>query len=225
MSELDNRARKGVVGTLLSLAVLIFLPAWSLSFWQGWLVLAIVTICVGAITAYFLKHDPALVARRMDVGPKAEKENRQRTIQTLSSVSLFALLVVPGLDHHFGWSQVPLPTVLAADAALIAGFALVFAVFKTNCYASAIVEVAADQKVISSGPYAAVRHPMYAGAVLLFVGTPLALGSYWGLIASIPMLATLVARLLDEERVLVKELPGYAEYRTRVRSRLVPGLW
>src|SRR5262249_37450741 len=157
-------------------AIVIFLPAWSLAYWQGWLVLASVAVSVAAITAYFLKNDPELLARRMQGGPGAEKEKRQRTIQTLSSVSLLALLVVPGLDPHFGWSSVPVPIVIVGDAMLIAGFAAIFVVFKTNSYASGIVEVAADQKVISSGPYAVVRHPMYAAAILLFVGTPLALG-------------------------------------------------
>jgi protein-S-isoprenylcysteine O-methyltransferase Ste14 len=140
-------------------------------------------------------------------------------------VVVAAFLVLPGLDHRFGWSQVPLPLVVLGHLLVVAGFAVVWAVFRANSFGSSIVEVMPGQRVVDTGPYAVVRHPMYAGGLLLFLGTGLALGSWWGTLLVVPITAGLVARLLHEERFLAERLDGYASYQQRLRWRLVPGLW
>jgi protein-S-isoprenylcysteine O-methyltransferase Ste14 len=174
---------------------------------------------------YFARHDPALVARRMEAGPKAEKEPRQKLILMCATVTLITLYVVCGLDHRFGWSSVPSWLVLIADALVILGAYGFLITFRENSYAASTVTVEAGQPVISSGPYAAVRHPMYTAAVILYVATPVALASWWGLLPAAVLTAVIVWRLIDEEKYLVQRLAGYAEYRRRVTTRLVPGLW
>jgi protein-S-isoprenylcysteine O-methyltransferase Ste14 len=177
-----------------------------------------------AITWYLQRNDPELLRRRLAAGPRAEKERRQQIIQVLASSAFIGLLVVPGFDHRFGWSVVPLALVAAGDL-LVVLFWVVFLTFRENSYASAIIETAEGQPVISTGPYAIVRHPMYAGALLMLLGTPLALASLWALVCFAVMLAVIVWRLLEEERLLSRDLPGYDAYRSRVRYRLVPLLW
>jgi protein-S-isoprenylcysteine O-methyltransferase Ste14 len=206
-------------------AAIIFLPAGTLDYWQGWVYLGIFVACCALITAALLKLDPALVARRLEVGPKAEHEPAQKRIQWVASLCLLALYIVSALDHGQGWSVVPTSVVLIGDLLTVLGFAAMYRVFRENSYAAAIVTVEAGQRVISTGPYAWVRHPMYAGALLLFLGTPLALGSWWGLAVYIPSVAILVARLRDEEQFLTRNLPGYDDYCRRVRFRLMPGVW
>ena len=223
--SLGRRALTGTLKFAVALAVLIFLPAGSLGYWQGWVFWANFCACVAAVTLYFLKRDPALVERRLNAGPGAEREASQKPIQLAASVVFGATFVVSALDYRFGWSDVPQSAVAAGNALVVLGFLSVFAVFRENSFASAIIEVGKGQKVVSTGPYALVRHPMYAGALLLFVGSPLALGSWWGLLLIVPMTAILIVRLLDEERYLVRNLPGYEAYCAKVRYRLVPGVW
>jgi protein-S-isoprenylcysteine O-methyltransferase Ste14 len=161
----------------------------------------------------------------MSGGPLAEKRPVQRFIMWCTSAGFVALLVVPGLDHRFGWSVVPAGAVVVGDLLVAIGFYLIHRVYRENTFSSATIEVAEHQKVISTGPYAVVRHPMYASASLYLLATPLALGSYWGFVPVVAMLPFLIWRLLDEERFLADNLPGYAEYRTRVPRRLVPFVW
>jgi protein-S-isoprenylcysteine O-methyltransferase Ste14 len=142
-----------------------------------------------------------------------------------ASLGFIALLVVPALDFRFGWSVVPLGGVVVGEVLFVLGFGFIGRVYRENTFTSATIEVAQDQRVISTGPYAVVRHPMYASALLYLVGTPLALGSYWGLVALLGMLPFLIWRLLDEERLLATELPGYTHYQRKVPFRLVPGVW
>ena len=139
--------------------------------------------------------------------------------------SFLLILIVPALDHRYGWSVVSPYVNAIGDVLIVAGFYIVFLVFKENTYASALIEVDTDQKVIATGPYAWVRHPMYIGAFILLLGMPLALGSWWGILAVVPITAAIVYRLLDEERFLAKNLPGYLEYEQKVRYRLVPFVW
>jgi protein-S-isoprenylcysteine O-methyltransferase Ste14 len=141
------------------------------------------------------------------------------------SVAFVALLVVPALDRRFGWSSVPPFVVFSGDLLVAAGFYIIFLVYRENTYTSATIEIAEGQKVVSTGPYAFVRHPMYAGGLLYLAATPLALGSYRGLVAFAALVPFLIWRLLDEEHLLDRELPGYSEYRRRVRHRLVPFVW
>jgi protein-S-isoprenylcysteine O-methyltransferase Ste14 len=161
----------------------------------------------------------------MGGGPTAEGRKAQKVIMLFASAGFISLLVVPALDFRFGWSQVPLVGVAAGDLLVAIGFAFVWRVYRENTFASATIQVAEGQSVISTGPYAIVRHPMYASSFLYLLGTPLALGSYWGLLGLVGMLPVLIWRLLDEEGLLARELPGYVEYQRKVRSRLVPGVW
>jgi protein-S-isoprenylcysteine O-methyltransferase Ste14 len=172
-----------------------------------------------------MKHDPALLERRMRGGPTAETRPTQKLIMLGASVGFVGLLVVPALDVRFGWSIVSPGVVVLGDALVIAGFYFISIVYRENTFTSATIEVAKDQKVISTGPYAVVRHPMYASALLYLLGTPLALRSYWGLVAFGAVLPFLLWRLLDEERFLSANLSGYTEYSQRVRHRLVPFVW
>jgi protein-S-isoprenylcysteine O-methyltransferase Ste14 len=142
-----------------------------------------------------------------------------------ASIGFVGVLVVPSFDHRFGWSSVPLYAIIAGDVLTALCFYITFLVYKENPFTSATVEIAPDQKVISTGPYAIVRHPMYAGGLLVFLGTPLALGSYWGLLASGAALPALIGRLLDEEKFLKESLPGYADYCREIRWRLIPGIF
>jgi protein-S-isoprenylcysteine O-methyltransferase Ste14 len=200
-------------------------PAWSLSFWQGWIYCLIFAGCQLGITLYFLRHDPALIERRMRGGPRAEKEPTQKTILAWTTIVAILMLLFPAFDHRFGWSHIPPSAVILADAAVVVGFAIVFLTFKANSYASAIIEVKPEQEVASDGPYAIVRHPMYAGATLVVLATPIALGSAWAIIPALAIVAGIVWRLLDEERLLSQNLSGYAEYCERTRYRLAPGVW
>ena len=209
----------------ITLALLIFVPAWSLTYWQGWLVWALFLICCGAITQYFLAHDRALIERRMVAGPTAEREPRQKLIQTFSSVLVMAIFLVSALDHGGGWSSVPPAAVLIGAALIVLGFAVMFQTFRDNSFAASIIQVDRGQRVVDTGLYARVRHPMYSGALVTFAGIPIALASWWGLVPAVLLGAAIVWRLIDEERFLARNLTGYEAYRSRVSARLVPGVW
>ncbi len=220
-----KRAYRGLLQFLIGVALLLFAPAWSFDYWEAWVFLGLVGLGCLIITVYFLKHDPRLVERRMEVGPVAEQEEAQRRIQAVASVLTCALLIIPAMDHRLHWSSVPLWAVLVADAALAVAFLLAFLVFRENSHAAGIVKVEADQRVISTGPYAIVRHPFYAAAVLAFVSAPVALGSWWGLAVVLPILGVIAVRLLHEERFLTENLAGYSSYCQEVRARLIPFVW
>jgi protein-S-isoprenylcysteine O-methyltransferase Ste14 len=223
--DLTKRAFAGFARFQIALALMIFLPAWSLHYWQGWLYWLLFGASCVVITLYFLRHDRALIERRMQAGPGAETEPRQKLILKFASVALIAMYIVSPLDHRFGWSFVPDWLVLVGDALVALGFYGFFLTFRQNAFAAATVRVESDQPVISTGLYAIVRHPMYTAALALFLGTPLALGSWWGLVPAALLLAALVWRLLDEESYLSRNLPGYTDYQRQVRTRLVPGIW
>jgi protein-S-isoprenylcysteine O-methyltransferase Ste14 len=222
---LARLALGGVARFQAVLAVLIFLPAWSVRFFEGWLYWLVFFACALALTLYFLKHDPGLIASRLKVGPRAEREASQKKIQAAGSVALCSMYITAGLDHRFQWSAVPLQVALGADVLVGLGYLLIFFVFKANSHASSIIEVKPDQQVISTGPYRWVRHPMYAGVILFVLASPLALGSLWALICAALLCFAMAVRLLAEERFLAINLPGYAAYRATTRYRLIPGIW
>ena len=225
---MDNLARKAVLGfiqLIAALGILLFAPAWTLYYWQAWLYLFIFAASAALITVYLWKKDPALLGRRVEAGPRAENEKSQKWIQLLASLFFLGEMIVPALDHRFSWSAIPISLVFAGDVLTALGFLVVFRVFKENTFTAATIVVAPDQRVISTGPYALVRHPMYSGALVMLFGTPLALGSWWGLMMFVPMLLTIGWRALEEERFLFKNLSGYREYCQTVRYRLVPFVW
>lgn len=206
-------------------ALLLFLCAGTPRYWQGWVYLTIFALASLLITLYLIKNDPELIKRRLRGGPIAEKRTAQKIIMFFASLGFVGLLVVPALDRRFGWSTVPLPFVILGDVLVVVGFYLVFVVYKENTYTSATIEIAENQTVISTGPYALVRHPMYASASLYLIGTPLALASYWGFLALAFLMPFLIWRLFDEEKFLATNLMGYAEYQKKVQYRLVPYVW
>jgi protein-S-isoprenylcysteine O-methyltransferase Ste14 len=207
------------------LALLLFLPAWSLHFWQAWIYWTLFSFAVLFLTLYFLKYDPALIERRMKAGPLAEQEKSQKIIQTIVVMLMCITFVIPGFDHRFHWSSVPTSAVMTADALVLVGFLIIFFVFKENSYAAGTVQVEAHQHVISTGPYRWVRHPMYVGAVFMFLATPVALGSFWALPPAFCLVGMIAIRLLEEEKYLTKNLCGYDAYRHKVRYRLIPYVW
>jgi protein-S-isoprenylcysteine O-methyltransferase Ste14 len=225
LSKLAVKTTLGFASLILFLAIALFAPAGTLRFWQAWLYLFLFASSSAAITIYLWKRDQALLSRRVSAGPVAEKTRAQQIIQLFASMGFLAILVVPSLDRRFSWSHVPLWIVLAGDLLVVLGFYIVFKVFCANTFTGATVEVTEQQTVISTGPYAFVRHPMYSGALIMLLGTPLALASWWGLIAFVLMVALIVLRLLDEEKLLLTNLPGYAEYVTKVKYRLLPPVW
>jgi protein-S-isoprenylcysteine O-methyltransferase Ste14 len=209
----------------LCLAVLLFAAAGTLAYWQGWLFLVAFIGSSVALGFYFVRHDPALIERRMKGGPSAEQEPAQKIIVALLMADMLLMILVPALDYRWHWSAVPAWLALLGNAGIVASFIIFFFVMKQNSYAAATVRVEAEQPVISTGLYGVVRHPMYSGALLLMVCMPLALGSSWSLLLLLPALPILAWRLIDEERVLTRDLPGYADYCRRVRYRLVPFVW
>jgi protein-S-isoprenylcysteine O-methyltransferase Ste14 len=222
---LKAQALLGLASLAAVVGLLVFVVAGTLRYPEAWVFVGTFFGASLAITLYLMKRDPALLARRVKAGPVAEQRPRQRVLQGLASCAFLAIIAVPALDHRRGWSHVPLPVVVAGDVLVAFGFVLVFLVFRANSYASAVIEVGAQQKVVDTGPYALVRHPMYAGALVLLAGIPLALGSFWGMLVLAPFVAVLAWRLLDEEALLVQQLPGYAAYRTKTRYRLIPFVW
>ena len=222
---LSARAFRGLAQFLVVVAIVLFAGAGTLEYWQGWAFLLVFGTATTLITVYFLRVDPGLIESRLRAGPAAETRRSQRVIQAFASVFFLALLLVPALDRRFGWSAVPPVLAVLGDATILLGLAIVFFVFRENSYTSATIEVRGGQKLVSTGPYRIVRHPMYAGALLLLVFTPLALGSFVGLVVFVPLLVVIVWRLVDEERYLAERLAGYEDYRRRTRYRLVPLVW
>jgi protein-S-isoprenylcysteine O-methyltransferase Ste14 len=225
MTDVTRRALRSSLFGILALAALLFIPAWTLAYWQAWLFMAVFVCTSGAITVYLAIHDPKLLERRMNAGPRAEREPAQKIIMVLAMLGFIVMLVFPALDYRFGWSPVPASVSVLGDTLVALGFLFVFFVFKENSYGASTIQIAEDQTVISTGPYALVRHPMYAAALVMLFGIPLALGSWWGLFALLLVLPVLIWRLLDEERFLRQNLPGYAEYQAKVKYRLLPFVW
>lgn len=226
---MDKRLFTEVVVRLLlffpTMALLLFLPAGTLHYWQAWLFSAVFFACNLVLTIDLAIHDPKLLARRLRVGPGAEKTLAQKIIMAFALLFFIGATVLPALDRRFGWSDVPVPLVLLGDVLVVLSYAGFRRVFAANTYGAATIQVEQAQRVVTTGPYAVVRHPMYSAALLTFLGMPLALGSWWGLLALVPGVLVLVVRLLDEERFLHANLPGYTDYTRKVRWRLVPGVF
>lgn len=203
----------------------IFVPAGTLFYKQAWWYMAIFFGGVIIITIYIFIHDKNLLQRRLKVGSVAEHRNAQKIIQGIASFGFIGMYVISGFDHRYQWSDLPGWLWVIADAILILTMILLFIVFRKNTFLSATIEVQEHQHIVTDGPYAIVRHPMYSEAILLFVFTPLALGSYWALFTLPIMIIVLVLRSLDEEKALTEGLPGYEEYCRKVRFRLIPYVW
>ena len=224
-SDYKKLRKRALVRYLLAIVILglmFFLPAGTIRYWEAWVYFGILFIPTFFISIYLFKNNPELLQRRMRT---RERERRQRLIARLWLLAFILAFIIPGLDHRFNWSSVPLAVVISADVIILAGYLIVFLVFRENTYASRIVEVEKDQKVISTGPYAIIRHPMYLGGLLMYLFSPIALGSFWAIIAFMPLAVLFILRIFNEEQVLVKELPGYKDYMQKVKYRLIPFVW
>ncbi|WP_428844392.1 methyltransferase family protein [Mycolicibacter sinensis] len=210
---------------LIAFGLLLFVPAGTLHYWQAWVFLAVFAVSTWVPSVYLMRTNPAALDRRLRAGPMAEARTLQRIVITALFICFPAMFVLSALDHRFGWSTVPTPVCLLGDLLVAIGLGMAMLVIIQNGYAAANVTVESGQTLVSTGLYGLVRHPMYTGNVIMMVGTPLALGSYWGLVFLPVGLILLVLRIRDEERLLTEELSGYREYTQRVRYRLAPYLW
>jgi protein-S-isoprenylcysteine O-methyltransferase Ste14 len=219
---------KSLVSAILGLAafgLMLFLPAGTFDYWQAWAFLAVFALATWIPSIYLMRTNPAALERRMRAGPGPETRPVQKIVISIAFVGFAAIIVFSALDHRFGWSPVPATLCLVGDILVAIGLGVAMLVVIQNGYAASNVTVETEQKLVSSGLYGLVRHPMYTGNVIMMMGIPLALGSYWGLVFVIPGLVVLAVRIRDEEELLTHELGGYREYAEQVHYRLVPHVW
>jgi protein-S-isoprenylcysteine O-methyltransferase Ste14 len=212
--------RFGLAGPVM--AAVFFLPAGTLDYWPAWSFMAIMLVPMAVVLLHYLRTDPELLERRLCT---REKEKRQRAIMLLSFPLFLAAFLLPGFDRRCGWSAVPAWAVIVADLIVLAAYLRFVRVLRENRFLSRVVEVVPGQKVIDTGPYARVRHPMYAAIIPLYLFSPLALGSFWALIPAALLPLIIIMRIFNEEKVLSRELEGYRKYARRVKFRLIPGVW
>jgi protein-S-isoprenylcysteine O-methyltransferase Ste14 len=213
------------VGSVAFFGVLLFWPAGTFHYWQAWAFIAVFLVTTMGPTIHLAVKLPDAFQRRLRSGPLAETRLAQKLINVGILASVVAVAVVSALDHRFGWSSVPTAVVIVGDLLVAVGIGMAYVVIVQNNYAAATITVETGQEVVSTGLYGVVRHPMYVGALIMTLGTPLALGSYWGLLVVIPGVLVFVARIIDEEEAMREELVGYPEYMKEVHYRLVPGVW
>ena len=206
----------------LFIGICTLLPAGTFKYWQVYLYFSVIVIPMIFVLFYFLKRDPKFLERRTK---GTEKVKEQKLIQLINLPVFMAAFIIPGLDRRFGWSDVPVEVIIITDIVILLGYLIIFRVFRENSYASRIIEIDKEQKVISTGLYSIVRHPMYIGVLIMYLPTPLALGSYWGLIPMALLPATIVFRILNEEKVLSEKLDGYKDYCRKTKYRLIPYIW
>ena len=219
---------KGAVSAALGLVafgLMLFLPAGTFHYWQAWVFLAVFAFYTWIPSVYLVRKNPAALERRMHAGPLAETRTLQQIVSTVVFICFPAMLVVSALDHRFGWSPVPTTVTVVGDILVAVGLGVAMLVVAQNGYAAANITVESGQTLVSTGLYGLVRHPMYSGSVIMMVGVPLALDSYWGLVFVIPALVALALRIRDEEEFLQQQLSGYSEYEQQVHYRLVPYVW
>lgn len=202
--------------------VIFLLPAGTWMYWQAWLYIGVLIIPMLFVLAYFMKHDPDLLERRMRM---REERGKQRKIIYFSAVFFVLAYLLPGFDVRYGWSNMPAPLSIAAALVMFLSYMLVFRTMQVNSFLSRVIEVVDNQKVIDTDVYGIVRHPMYVGMTILYIVSPLVLGSYWSVLPALVIIPVIVARILDEEKALEQELPGYVEYKQKVKYRLIPFVW
>jgi protein-S-isoprenylcysteine O-methyltransferase Ste14 len=225
MNPLQRRVVINWGSRFLLLSAFLFVPAHTLAFPRAWAFLAVYFLPQTWMLAYFLRTDPNFVERRLKMGPRAESRTRQKLVMLLVLLCSFISVIIAGYDHRFSWSYVALIVSMLGYFGMLVGIAIQFRVFVENRFASATIEVAADQKVIATGPYALVRHPMYFGALLTDCFIPLALGSWWALLPVAVKVPVIMLRVVDEEELLRANLSGYVEYCQKVSHRLIPLVW
>jgi len=222
MNPLLTRVILGLAFLPVVIWLLILLPAGTNNFWQVYLYFSLLLILVLLGFVYFIQHDPALIERRLNI---REKESKQKWLVLVMGISVITIYMISGFDKRFNWSDIPVWLVLLADLISLCGYMLILLVFKENSFAGRIIKVETHQLVVATGPYAHVRHPMYSGAILMYVTTPIALGSWWGLLPVIIISIALMVRSIMEEEVLQRDLVGYSDYSQQVKWRLIPAIW
>lgn len=222
LTSVTVKAVAGMIISIIFIAAVLFLPAGSLSFWEAWFYCGIVFIPMFFVMIYFLIKDPAFIERRLNF---KEKEKEQKLIIKIGNILFLSGFLIPGFDYRYNWSEVNQTTVLIFGAFALIGYIIVIITFMANSYASRVVEVVDGQKIITTGIYSIIRHPMYLGVLIMYLSTPFVLGSLWSLIPFSLIIPILILRILNEEKVLKSELPGYTEYCSRTRKRLIPYLW
>jgi protein-S-isoprenylcysteine O-methyltransferase Ste14 len=210
------------VGGIIVMGAIIFIPAGTLNFWNGWLYLGTMTVLITFVFIYLKKHDPELLKKRMQMH---EKQKEQKLFVKISTPLFILIYIIPGLDYRFGWSHMPVWAVITATVFMILSYIMFLIVMMQNSYASRVIEIQKGQKVIDTGLYSLVRHPMYLAMSVLFPSSILVLGSYYAFIPMIFLPFLLVFRIIHEEKFLIKELPGYKEYTKKVKYRLIPFVW
>lgn len=224
MKDRETEAWVSLVVFQAVIALALFISAGTLSYWQAWTYLGVGAMTSVLLTLYTVK-DPVLVENRMKAGPSAEQRPLQKILVLALTLVFIAAFIVPGMGRRLGWTSIPPWLCVVGDLLIVLSMWMVYRVFRENSFGSASVRITKDQKVISTGPYAIVRNPMYASAAVYFIGVSLALGSYWGFIPSLLMILGFVVRLFDEERFLAENLSGYTEYCAKVRFHLIPGIF
>lgn len=222
LRRLRVQALRRLVLALPVMLAALFIPAGTVDYWEAWVYVGLVLVLAGGAGSWLFTHSPQLLARRMRM---REPARQQVGIVWGAGVVMITAFVLPGFDHRWGWSQVPVALVIGADAVVLVSYLFVFWVQRVNEFASRVVEVEPDHRLVDTGPYTIVRHPMYLGVMWFVLATPVALGSYWAVIPAVGIVPALMARILAEERVLHRDLPGYAAYTERIRHRLLPGIW
>ena len=211
-----------LIAGVVMFALLFFLPAGTWRYWQAWMYIGILILPMFFVLAYFMKRDPDLLERRMKM---REERKEQRKIIQASGLTFVLAYILPGFDIRYGWSNMPAWVSIAAGVVLFLSYMLVFRTMQVNSFLSRVIEVAENQKVIDTDVYGIVRHPMYVSMIVLYVISPIVLGSWWAVIPALVIIPVIVFRILDEEKALEQELPGYVEYKQRVKYRLIPFVW
>jgi protein-S-isoprenylcysteine O-methyltransferase Ste14 len=226
MDKLYQRTIRAALRGFVWFFAVIFIPAWTLAYWQGWAFFLTLSVSASLATAWMALHNKKLLESRLRMGPAVEKTRIQKVITALGAPVFVGAIVVMVLDHRLRWSPaVPAFVSILGDGMAASGILIYFFVIRENSYAASTVDVAEGQLVVATGPYAIVRHPMYAGAILVFLGMPFALGSWWGLLTVPLFVGGFAWRLLNEEKLLRANLPGYSDYMLKVRYRLAPYVW
>jgi protein-S-isoprenylcysteine O-methyltransferase Ste14 len=210
---------------IFAFGLMLFVPAGTVHYWQAWIFLAVFALTTWIPSVYLMRTKPAALQRRLRAGPLAETRTVQKIIIWVVFLSFATMIVFSAFDYRFGWSSVPVLVSVVGDVLVATGLGVAMLVVIQNSYAAAIVTVEAGQVLVSTGLYGLVRHPMYTGNVIMMIGVPLALGSYWGLVFVIPGLIVLILRIRDEENLLEQDLSGYRDYTQQVQYRLVPHVW
>ena len=199
-----------------------FVPAGTLDYWQAWVYAILLNFCMLVVTVYLLRNDPGLLERRMQY---RERNPQQKLFVAFSYPIFIAVFLLPGFDQRFGWSHMASIISIAAAVVVLLAYGFIFLVFRVNSYTARVIKVEAGQKVITTGPYALVRHPMYLGSIIMYIATPLALGSWVAVIPALLYIPVLALRIRDEEETLARELEGYREYMQKTKYHLIPGIW